>query len=117
MNKPKLYIPAQGDITLIDFEPSAGSEITKRRPALVLSIQKFNELTNLAIVAPITNTVRGMALEIVLPDDLKTTGAVLIPQLKSFDYASRGAQFVEKAPISIVQKAAQMAGLIVAIEK
>ena len=57
------YVPDKGDIVLLDFGPSAGKEIIKRRPVLVISRQSFNDHTGFAIVAPITSTVRGMALE------------------------------------------------------
>lgn len=31
------YIPTKGDIVWIDFDPSTGKEIKKRRPTLVVS--------------------------------------------------------------------------------
>ena len=37
------YVPDKGDIVLLDFDPSAGKEIIKRRPALVISRQSFND--------------------------------------------------------------------------
>ena len=65
------YIPEQGDIVLLSFDPSSGKEIMKRRPAYVISRKIFNEHTELAIVAPISSTVRGIKLEVVLPDKIK----------------------------------------------
>jgi mRNA interferase MazF len=49
------YIPNQQDIIWIDFDPSRGSEINKRRPAVVISNQGYSKITNLAVVAPITH--------------------------------------------------------------
>ena len=57
-----MYIPDKGDIIWLNFEPSAGKEITKRRPAFVIYRKAFNEHTGFAIVAPITSTVRGIRL-------------------------------------------------------
>ncbi|MEI6707703.1 MAG: type II toxin-antitoxin system PemK/MazF family toxin [Methylococcales bacterium] len=37
----------------------------KRRPAYVVSRKLFNEHTELALVAPITSTIRGIKLEVV----------------------------------------------------
>jgi mRNA-degrading endonuclease toxin of MazEF toxin-antitoxin module len=37
------YTPEQGDIVWLDFDPSSGKEIIKRRPAFVISQKKFNE--------------------------------------------------------------------------
>ena len=67
------YFPEQGDIVWISFDPSSGKEIMKRRPAYVISRKIFNEHTGLAIIAPISSTVRGIKLEVVLPEQLKPT--------------------------------------------
>ena len=50
-----MYTPEKGDIVSLDFDPSSGSEIIKRRPALIISRKSFNEHTGFAIVAPINN--------------------------------------------------------------
>lgn len=50
------YEPKQRDIVIIDFEPSKGYEIKKRRPALILSRDEYNVSTNMIIVCPITST-------------------------------------------------------------
>ncbi|EPE2274910.1 type II toxin-antitoxin system PemK/MazF family toxin, partial [Enterococcus faecalis] len=49
------YKPKQRDIVIIDFAPSKGYEIKKRRPALVMSKDNYNRSTNLVIVCPITS--------------------------------------------------------------
>jgi len=107
------YIADQGDIVLLDFDPSAGTEIQKRRPALVLSKKAFNQTTGFSIVAPITSTVRGLGVEVVLPSTLKTQGAVLIYQMRSLDHNTRRIEFVESVGASIIKKASQIAQLIV----
>ncbi len=107
------YIPEQGDIIWIDFDPSSGKEIMKRRPGLVISRKLFNEHTDLVIVAPITSTIRGIKLEIVLPAELEIKGAVLVHQLKSLDYATRNAKLIEKAPAKTIEQATHLAQLIV----
>lgn len=109
-----MYTPEQGDIIEIDFDPSAGKEIMKRRPAFVLSRQQFNDHTELAIVAPITSTVRGIALEVELPGEAKTHGSILIHQMRSLDYRARNAQFIEKSTEAVKQKAQQIAKLLIA---
>ena len=92
-----MYIPDKGDIVWFDFDPSTGKEIMKRRPAFVISRKSFNQHTGFAIVAPITSTVRGMKLEVVLPKTFKTQGAVLVHQLRSLDFKSRQIKLIEKA--------------------
>ena len=107
------YVPEQGDIVLLDFDPSSGKEIMKRRPALVISRKIFNDHTDFAIVAPITSTIRDIKLEVALPDNLSTRGTILVYQLKSIDYVHRNAGFVEKAPPDVVEKVVEIAQVII----
>ena len=107
-----MYIPDKGDIVWLNFEPSAGKEITKRRPAFVISRKAFNEHTGLAIVAPITSTVRGIRLEVEL-EGVKTQGAILIYQMKSLDFENRDTELIEKAQPATTNKVTELAQIIV----
>jgi len=106
-----MYIPDQGDVVWLNFEPSTGKEIRKRRPAFVLSRQAFNDHTGFVVAAPITSTVRGMKLEVVL-DGMETTGAVLIHQIRSLDYKARQIELIEQAPEEIVRQVSGLAKVI-----
>jgi len=108
------YAPEQGDIIWLSFDPSSGREIIKRRPAYVISRKLFNEHTGLAIVALITSTVRGVELEVVLPDTLQTTGAVLVYQLKSLDFNEREAELIERMPQQEIEKIKELVQLLIA---
>jgi mRNA interferase MazF len=68
------YQPKQGDIIVIDFDPQAGHEQKGRRPCLVVSNNQFYMRTKLAMVCPITNTVSGFPMHILLDNRTKTTG-------------------------------------------
>ena len=107
-----MYKPDKGDIVSLNFDPSAGSEIMKLRPALVISRKEFNQHTGFAIVAPISSTKRGMALEVVL-NETSTQGVVLVHQLRSLDVKSRGIKFIEKAPELITDKVTKMTVVII----
>ncbi|MEI6746859.1 MAG: type II toxin-antitoxin system PemK/MazF family toxin [Methylococcaceae bacterium] len=98
------YIPDRGDIIWLNFDPSSGREIIKRRPAYVISRKAFNQHTGLAFVAPITSTIRGIKLEVVLDKTLKTQGAILVHQIKSFDFVEREAVFIERVSGQIVEQ-------------
>lgn len=108
-----MYVPDQGDIVYFSFDPSAGKEIMKRRPAFVISRRLFNEHTGFAVVAPITSTVRNIRLEVVLSEGMITSGSVLIHQLKSLDFQNRQAELVEIAPVSVIKKVLEIAKVIV----
>lgn len=107
------YIPKKGDIVWLDFDPSCGKEIIKRRPAFVISQQAFNEHTKMIITAPITSTIRGGKLEVVLPSELQTKGAILVYQLKAVDFFHRNIKFIEQAPEEIVKQVSIIAQLLV----
>lgn len=106
------YLASQGDIVWLNFDPSSGTEITKRRPAYIISRKAFNAHVGLAIVAPITSTVRGIKLEVVLTNTMKTSGSILVHQLKSLDISHRNAEFIEKAPTDIIEKVRNLVHII-----
>ena len=107
-----MYIPDRGDIIWLDFEPSVGKEITKRRPAYVVSRKAFNDHTGFALVAPITSTVRHVRLEVVL-EGTETKGAILSYQIKSMDLEHRNATFIERSPPEIIAAVTQIMQVIV----
>lgn len=92
------YIPEQGDIIFLEFDPQTGHEQKGRRPAFVVSNNTFNQLTKIAIVCPITNTNREFPLHVPLDERMKTTGVVMCEQAKSLNITARNASFLEKAP-------------------
>jgi len=108
-----MYIPDKGDIVSLNFDPSAGKEIMKRRPAFVISRKVFNEHTGFSIVAPITSTIRKMKLEVILPEETSTKGSVLIHQIKSLDFENRQIKLIEKAPESTTNRVTELAKAII----
>ncbi|MEM8561505.1 MAG: type II toxin-antitoxin system PemK/MazF family toxin [Pseudomonadota bacterium] len=91
------YTPERGDIVWTNFDPSAGHEQAKQRPALVLSPKVFNAKVKLALVAPITSRQRGHGFEVML-EGTNTKGVVLCEQVKTIDYIARGVKRIESAP-------------------
>jgi mRNA interferase MazF len=97
------YVPSEGDFVMLSFDPQSGHEQKGCRPALVVSNTKFNRRTGMAIVCPITNTDRSFPLHLAVPSQSKLTGFVMAEQVKSVDFASRKATFVETAPAVFLQ--------------
>ncbi|MFO8089501.1 MAG: type II toxin-antitoxin system PemK/MazF family toxin [Desulfatiglandaceae bacterium] len=89
------YVPKQGDIIAITFDPQSGHEQKGRRPALVVSKDLFNQSTGLAIVCPLTNTERSFPFHVPLPKDSKLTGFIMVEQVKSVDFLTRRAKRIE----------------------
>lgn len=90
------YIPKQGDIVVLTFDPQAGHEQQGRRPALIVSNAVFNKNVALAIACPITNTDRNFPFHLKV-DSSNLTGYVMCEQVKSIDYRARKVKFIEKA--------------------
>lgn len=91
----KPYIPSRRDIVWINFNPALGHEQANLRPALVLSEKAYNQKTNLAVVCPITNQIKGYNFEVVI-DELKITGAILSDHVRSIDWNKRSVRFIQK---------------------
>ena len=92
----KKYVPNKGDIVWLKFDPQLGHEQKGIRPALVLSPLSYNEKTGLALFCPITSQKKGYPFEVKISGK-KIVGVALSDQVKSFDWKSRKAKFVEKA--------------------
>ncbi len=53
------YVPARGDIVWLQFNLQTGHEQAGRRPALVVSPEAYNRKVGLALMCPITTSVKG----------------------------------------------------------
>src|SRR5205823_12163051 len=95
------YVPESGDIVILDFDPQAGREQAKRRPALVITDQRYNHASGLAVVCPLTSKRKPYPFALPLTLD-RVEGAVLVDQLKSLDWSSRRAEFHSKAEASLL---------------
>ena len=88
---------------MLDFDPQAGREQAKRRPALVITDQRYNRVSRLAVVCPMTS--QRKSYPFALPAAVgNVEGAVLVDQIKSLDWSSRKAQFHSKADADLVAK-------------
>ncbi len=94
--------PNRGDLVWIDFDPQAGREQAGRRPAIVLSPRAYHQLTEYVIVCPITSTVKGYPFEVILPDGLPISGAVLADQVKSLDWTVRKPKYKGRASAAVL---------------
>ncbi len=99
------YIPKKGDYIAASFDPQSGHEQKGRRPALVVSNDLFNSNTGLAIVCPITNTDRGFPFHVAIEVDPNISGFVMVEQVKSIDFRSRGARKISTASSAVLEEA------------
>ena len=95
----------QGDVIWLDFDPWVGSEQKGRRPALVVSNEKYHKITQKrAIVCPITNTDRNYPAHVRMGSDSVVQGVVLTDQVKVVDLVSRKHDFIERATDEVVSE-------------
>lgn len=111
----KKYIPDQGDIVLINFNPQSGKEQAGRRPAIVISPLKYNAKVGLMICVPITGKCKGYPFEVELPKSLKTKGVILTDHIRNIDYVIRKARFCEKIPQSVLKEVIQKLNILINI--
>ena len=90
------YIPKQGDIAFLDFNPTKGHEQAGKRPCIVISNNVFNKNTKMAIVCPITYNEKEFPTHYLLKNTKNIHGSVLCEHIRSIDYESRDLKFVEK---------------------
>lgn len=86
----KLTPPKRGEVVVVDFDPTIGAEIRKRRPALVIQNDIDNRHSPITIVAAMTTQIAGerYPTEVVLhpPEGgLTRPSAVLLNQIRSVD--------------------------------
>lgn len=101
MTRRAPWVPRRGDVIRLDFDPSAGLEQQGTRPALVLSPEAFNRF-GMALACPVTRGgafARGQAWTVSLSGaGLVTDGVVLCNQVRTVDWKTRRAQFIEALP-------------------
>lgn len=92
------YVPRQGDLVTLDFDPQSGHEQKGRRPAIVVSKDVFNKATGMAMCCPITNTDRKVPFHVPLSGRTSLIGFVMCEQVKSLDFRARNMRLIERAP-------------------
>jgi mRNA interferase MazF len=111
-----VYIPDRGDLIWLTFDPQAGREQSKRRPALVLSPKRYNQLTSLCIVCPITTKIKGYPFEVAVKTK-KENAVILADQVKSLDWTCREATYYGKVSSQILAAVGEKLALLLSLGK
>jgi mRNA-degrading endonuclease toxin of MazEF toxin-antitoxin module len=98
----------RGDVYLVSLDPAAGHEQQGKRPVLIVSPGKFNRLTGVPVVLPITTgggfaRTAGFAVSL-MGAGTRTTGMVRCDQPRSLDLRARGGKRLEAVPVHIVDE-------------
>ena len=108
------YVPAVRDIVMMDFDPQIGREQAKRRPALVITDERYNRASGLAVVWPLTSKRKPYSFALPIKID-HVGGAVLVDQLKTLDWVARNTEFHSRADPGLVSKVRQYVAVLLAI--
>ncbi|MBI4481321.1 MAG: type II toxin-antitoxin system PemK/MazF family toxin [Acidobacteria bacterium] len=86
----RITYPRRGDVYWVSFDPTLGTEIKKRRPALILQNDIANRYSPITIVAAITSQVRDPGRPTNVPVNapeggLSSDSVVLLNQIRSVD--------------------------------
>jgi mRNA interferase MazF len=96
------YCPDSGDLIWLDFDPQAGREQAGRRPALVLSPRRYNDVTSLCVLCPVTSGSKDYPFEVALGGDGPITGVVLSDHVKNLSWEARNAAFAVRASVGVL---------------
>jgi mRNA interferase ChpB len=98
----------RGDIFLVSLDPTAGHEQRGRRPVLIVTPGRFNSLTGVPVVLPITNRgdfARMAGFAVSLSDaGLRTTGVIRCDQPRALDLRARGGRRLERVPDAVMDE-------------
>lgn len=87
------YIPDIGQVVWLTLDPTQGHEQQARRPFLILTPQRYNDKTSLAVGCPITNETKGYPFEVPILGANNVTGFVLADHVKRVDWRVRRAEY------------------------
>ncbi len=98
----------RGDIYLVSLDPTAGREQQGKRPVLVISPTRFNRMTGVPVVLPITTggsfaRMAGFAVTL-MGAGTQTTGVVRCDQPRALDLRARAGRKIETVPDEIVDE-------------
>jgi mRNA-degrading endonuclease toxin of MazEF toxin-antitoxin module len=96
----------RGDIYLVSLDPTLGHEQQGTRPVLIVSPDRFNSVTGVPIVVPITSGgafVRNAGFAVSLSGaGTRTTGVIRCDQPRPLDLAARHGRRLESVPQGII---------------
>lgn len=109
----QFYTPARGDIVYLTFDPGRGHEQRGRRPALILSSRRYNELIGLAVVCPLTSRKKGYEFEVAVTVR-GNPSVILCDHIRCLAWRERRVQFIASIDRSAFAEVVRKVALLIA---
>ena len=106
-----------GDIVWVVLDPVIGTEQGGRRPAIVLTDDEYNALYPRSVICPITSSPIPWPTKVILPDSMRTRGAVLADQPRTVHRQGRSFRFIEHAPAEVLLQVRTIIGSLLRIPR
>ena len=103
---PAAY-PRRGEVWWVELDPARGREMSKRRPALVVSPDEMNRGLGTVIVAPVTTTIRPWATRYAVRIGGKLR-SVALDQIRMVDNSRLSKKLTELDPAPALERLQQM---------
>src|SRR3954453_20672307 len=123
MNKQQLFpqgFPHCGEIYQVNFKKTGkGKEITKERPALIVSNNTQNQYDDYLIVAPLTsrNAVNIRLFEYLIENDgLTKPSKILLNQIRSIDKNERLIEYLGQVEETIIKEVEKRLKLVLSLD-
>lgn len=107
----------QGDIIRVNLDQQVGHEQKGKRPAVVVSGTRYNQIENTLLICPITTTPRNIPWYVALDNRTKTQGYVMTNQQKCLDLDARNAEFIERLPRDILEEVLYTLSIITSLDE
>ena len=106
----------QGDIILLDFDPTMGREQAGYRPAVVISKTAYNQKRDMVFICPITTSIRPLRFRVLLDNRTRTQGDVICEQVRVIDLLARNCKYVEQLPKDLLKQVLDAVSVIIELE-
>lgn len=84
------WVPDEGEVIWVEFDPQVGREQAGRRPAIVLTPRRYNRNSGLLLCVPMTTRVKRYPFEVAIAGE--PASVALVDHVKSRDWRGRKAR-------------------------
>ena len=106
----------QGDIILVDFDPTKGREQAGYRPAVIISQTAYNKKRDLVFICPITSSTKPLRFRVLLDERTQTQGDIICEQVRVIDLLARKCKVVERLPKDLFEQVLEAVSAIISLE-